>query len=153
MTPRTIDGLEKNYEIKVEEVVGGDGTDTVPLEREGGVDHITVRLNDEEDVRFCLDTGASMILISGELASRLQLMRTGKTKHCTDANGETNQHQEGLIGSLQLGKFLIKNVRCTIHDRPGPGFGPLLGQAVLRLFDYSYSQADSSIKLSYIGRE
>ena len=130
MAPRTIEGCEREYELKVETVEECEGEDVVSLTRENGVDFVMARLNDEEDVRFCLDGGASGVLISGELASKLQLLRTAKTKHCVDANGQTTAHQEMIIGSLKLGRFVISNLRCMVHDNPGPGFDPLLGQSV-----------------------
>ena len=153
MAPRTIEGCEREYEVKVETVEECEGEDVVSLTRENGVDFVAVRLNDEEDVRFCLDTGASGVLISGELASKLQLLRTAKTKHCVDANGLTTAHQEMIIGSLKIGRFVIKNLRCIVHDNPGPGFDPLLGQSVLGLFNYSYSQFDATITLSLANKE
>jgi predicted aspartyl protease len=150
MQPRTIEGLERQYEIKVEAVEGCEGADVIKLRQESKCSMVTAKLNDEEDVEFLWDTGASVTLISGELASKLQLMRTGKTKHLTNADGQTSPHQEALIGSFQIGRFVIKNVRCTVHDRPEPGFTPLLGQNILRLFDQHYSQSEGTVTLTLV---
>lgn len=148
MEPRTIEGLERHYEMGIEPVEGCEGEDVVDVVRRNGVDHVTARLNDEIDVEFMLDTGAGGVMISGDTSSALQLMRTGDTMHCSDANGQTTELPRALINSLQIGRFVIKNLRCIVHDKHGPEFDPLLGQTVLRLFNYTYNQSESTLTLS-----
>ena len=152
MSPRTIEGCEREYEVKIEMVEECEGFDTVSLERDLGVNFIKCRLNDEEDVKFNFDSGAADVCINGELADRLQLLRTGQRKHYSNADGQTSSSPIMIIGSLRVGRFLIRNVRCCVKENPGEHFSCLLGQNVLRLFDYSTSQADNSVTFTLINQ-
>ncbi len=83
-------------------------------------------------VVFMLDTGASTVALSQELAHTLKLpLRPGGRVHT--ANGVVDAWST-RIDSLTLGPFQVRNIRALVLPNM-PGDQVLLGMTVLKRFD------------------
>ena len=93
-------------------------------------------------VDFTLDTGCSTLTISKNLFE--ELVRKGAVKRselsevgeAELANGEMHDVQYFTIKRLQLGDYVMHNVRASIGVHARPDADPLLGQSVLNRCEY-----------------
>jgi clan AA aspartic protease (TIGR02281 family) len=110
----------------------------VPLNREGGVYEVSVKVNGKIELPFVVDTGAGEVLIPEDVA--LTLIRTGTISKKDFLGKASYQMADGSIAenarlnlrSLQIGTRVLKNVVAAI----GPVEGSLLlGQSALELLE------------------
>lgn len=110
----------------------------VPLTREGGVYHLSVKINGKIELPFVVDTGAVEVLIPEDVA--LTLIRTGTISKKDFLGKAAYQMADGSIAenarlnlrSLQIGSRVLTNVAAAI----GPIEGSLLlGQSALELLE------------------
>lgn len=115
-----------------------EGESSVVLERNrAGHFLATGRINDEP-VEFLLDTGATYVAVSAELADRLGLESTGSAWFNT-ANGRVRGDLTTL-DEVSLGGFAAREVRGSIS--PGmEGDVALLGMSFLNRFDIEIRDA------------
>jgi len=106
----------------------------IPLEKEGGVYKVPVRINGVITLRFILDSGASEVVIPSDVAQTLFRANTiqetdflpGKTYSLAD--GSELKSPRFVIRELEIGGVKINNVPGSIAPRSGD---LLLGQSVL----------------------
>lgn len=120
----------------------------VLMTRKGGVYEVPVLLNGVLKINFILDSGASEVFISPDVALTLQRTGTisdldwlpGKTFQFAD--GSTAQSRRFLLRSIEIGGRVFENVPCAIaNDISAP---MLLGQSVLeRLGGYRVDYENS----------
>ena len=133
---------ESNY--KQCEETGGDQTGaatSVPMQRDGGVYVVPVRINDAITLDFVVDSGAADVSIPADVVSTL--MRTGTLKESDFLGQQTYRLADGSkvpsrtfrIRSLKLGDKVLENVDGSVAPMQGP---LLLGQSFLNRFK-SYS--------------
>ena len=84
-------------------------------------------------VEFLVDTGATSVALSGELANRIGL-GYGRAKHIDTANGRTTGFETNLY-KLSLGPLNLYNVQALILPGMEMGRRVLLGMNVLEAFD------------------
>lgn len=82
-----------------------------------------------QPVIFLLDTGATDVAMSAQLAAKLQL-KQGRRFKVSTANGIVNAHRT-RIDSVALGEIELNNVAATIL-KDGPVSQVLLGMAFLK---------------------
>ncbi len=110
---------------------------TVPVKAYGGALVVTVKLNDQREAELILDTGATMTVLSTDVALDLGLMASTETQLTTvNTAGGPVQVNVSRLASLQTGAALAENVDVVIHDLPdGPaGIDGLLGMSFLNNF-------------------
>jgi clan AA aspartic protease (TIGR02281 family) len=102
----------------------------------GGWWTIEVVVNDTRTARFLVDTGASVCLISPELARALGV-RPGPDTPWVELRGLTGRSQGPMIriASLRVGDVEAENVRAVIHD--APGVDGILGNTFLARFTFT----------------
>ena len=90
---------------------GGDQT-TVPFELEGDRPIIKLRINDRtEPLRFVLDTGSGISVISDETAKRLKIKAITKGGYAKGIGGDGKfQIVYGLLRKVAIGDVSLKNV-------------------------------------------
>ena len=110
----------------------------VPLTRDGGVYHLSVKVNGKIELPFVVDTGAGEVLIPEDVA--LTLIRTGTISNkdflgkasYLMADGSIAENARLNLRSLQIGSRVLTNVTAAI----GPVEGSLLlGQSALELLE------------------
>jgi clan AA aspartic protease (TIGR02281 family) len=112
----------------------------------GGLYNIPVTVNGVLKISFILDSGASDVSISPDVA--LTLMRTGtieksdylETTTYSFADGSTAESDVFNIKEINIGGFIIRNVRCSISNNLDAPM--LLGQSVMqRIGSYTIDNA------------
>src|SRR5690606_14541364 len=93
---------------------------------------------------FLLDTGATDIVIPGEIARELQLRPLGKDYAMT-ANGMI-EVQRTLLESVSIGAIILYNVPASINPAMSADSAILLGMSALRQLDFT--QRDGVLTLS-----
>jgi clan AA aspartic protease (TIGR02281 family) len=106
---------------------------------------VTARVNDQLDVPFLIDTGASGVSLPSHVAEQLGI-RVGPetpTVHVTTANGVVSRAVVPL-GAIELGRARVERLEATIN--PSMGIG-LLGGTFFNNFVYRVDAAESVITL------
>jgi aspartyl protease family protein len=81
-------------------------------------------------VNFIIDTGATLVVISGEQADQMGVAwRSAPTAMASTANGQVPFHFVKL-NQVKLGDIVLTNVDCAVQQT-GLGSNALLGQAFL----------------------
>lgn len=123
----------------------------VQLEKLGGVYHLPVRINGVLTLTFVLDTGASEVNISPDVAS--SLLKTGAIKTADFLPGQSYRMADGsmvkssrlMLRELEVGGIKINEVPASIV--PGRG-SLLLGQTFLgRLDSWSLDNRKNVLRL------
>jgi antitoxin component YwqK of YwqJK toxin-antitoxin module len=110
----------------------------VSMTREGGVYKLPVELNGVLKIDFILDSGASELSISPDVA--LTLLKTGTIKdsdwlpgaYYRFADGSSAKSKRFVLKSIKIGDRLITNISCSISNSINSPM--LLGQNVLSKF-------------------
>jgi clan AA aspartic protease (TIGR02281 family) len=106
----------------------------VKLHRARGNWIAEVRLNDSRTARFVVDTGASLCVVSPELAADLGV-RPGSRPEMVPLQvvGGVTAGARVTLTSLRVGEAEVENVAAVIHSI-GPGIDGLLGNSFLAHF-------------------
>ena len=113
------------------------GTVTVPVRRYGGSLIVPVTLNNQKSVNLILDTGATMTVLSTEVAIELGLTSDSESQVATvNTAGGPVQVSLTRVESMGVNGAKAKNVVVAIHDLPDvqPGIDGLLGMSFLNNF-------------------
>lgn len=124
-----VDKRLQGYEREFEEL-------DIPFENQGGHVVVTARLNDQVNGRFLLDTGASLLTLSDDLARRLDLHMPASAKlKMTVADGRKVEARPTILSSVRVGDAVVSNVAAAVVEaRPSDGLDGLLGMSFLREF-------------------
>lgn len=125
-------------------------SETVPLHRENGVDHVDVMLNGKGPIRMVFDTGAGPTAVSAALATRLGLKPNGRTVSLVVADGSNVMAKEMIIRTVGLGRLHVKDVTCVVMPKEKGDVDPLLGQSILQCFDFKYTQGSGRLVLTKV---
>jgi clan AA aspartic protease (TIGR02281 family) len=108
----------------------------IPFENDGGHMVVTALINDRVSGRFLLDTGASLLTMSDELAAQLDLaLPVTSTMKMVVADGRKMDARPVILSSVRVGDAVVSNVASAVVDaRPAPGLDGLLGMSFLREF-------------------
>lgn len=106
----------------------------IPLQKEGGVYRVPVRINDVLTLDFIIDSGAAEVQVPADVA--LTLLRTGTISQDDFLPGETYLLADGSktkssrfnIKELKIGNYVVNQVSAGIGGIEGP---LLLGQSFL----------------------
>ena len=110
---------------------------TIPLEKIGGSFVAQVNLNKERTAHLIVDTGASMTVLSTNIAIDLGLLGTTDNELLTvNTAGGSVQVNMNYLSSLTVGKAQAHNVAVAIHDLPDipEQIEGLLGMSFLKHF-------------------
>ncbi len=110
---------------------------TIPLEKIGGSFVVQVNLNQERTAHLIVDTGASMTVLSTNIAIDLGILGTTDTELLTvNTAGGSVQVNMNYLSSLTVGNAQAHNVAVAIHDLPDipEQIEGLLGMSFLKHF-------------------
>lgn len=110
---------------------------SVPLKKSGGAYIVSVLLNQERRAQLILDTGASMTVLSTNVAIDLGLLGTTDNQLLTvNTAGGSIQVNMNYLPSLQVGTAKAEHVAIAIHDLPDipEHIEGLLGMSFLKNF-------------------
>ncbi|RMH31540.1 MAG: hypothetical protein D6690_15440 [Nitrospirae bacterium] len=109
----------------------------VPIMTMNGSVILSVLLNDMRTARMILDTGATMTVLTTDLAVELALLSGTRNRVTTiQTAGGPVQVTLSRLDSVQVGSAIARHVPVAIHDLPnmGPHIDGLLGMSFLRHF-------------------
>jgi len=110
---------------------------TIPLQKIGGSFVVQVNLNNERTAHLIVDTGASMTVLSTNIAIDLGILGTTDNELLTvNTAGGSVQVNMNYLSSLQVGTVQAENVAVAIHDLPDihEQIEGLLGMSFLKHF-------------------
>ncbi len=122
------------FKIKVIE----NNTQAIKIKKEGNINKIPISLNDVINTDFIIDTGASNVSITPDIA--LLLIKSGtinnedwlKDKYYQFADGSIAKSKTFKIKKLKIGTKYLYNIECSISNNLEAPL--LLGQNVLNRF-------------------
>jgi len=118
--------------------------ETIPLQKIGNSYHVEVQLNDDLFYTFILDTGASAVVITREMASDLGLTGNDeiRTINCKIADGSIVPGRAVMLKSVTVGDMRVENIAAIImEDVEEKQINPLLG---MTYFSNFYFQIDTT---------
>ena len=123
---------------------------TVPVEQFGPLLVVSTTLNDGYVARFILDTGASLSIISRNLATDIGLLPASSLKSVTlKTAGGPVQADIITIQSIRLSGAEVRNSAIAIFDLPDipDGIEGILGLTFLRHFEVTLDIAKGQLHL------
>ncbi|MEL6786676.1 MAG: retroviral-like aspartic protease family protein [Cyanobacteria bacterium J06607_15] len=131
-SPRRRRSLPERYTPERTQAVSQKGVQIVPIKsRRGGIPTIDVKFNNKYVFEMMLDTGASGVVITQAMASKLKVNQTESVYVSTPSNNYFKMPM-GYVYSLEVGKFKQKNI--PVITSPSLDMG-LLGQSFFSNYD------------------
>lgn len=124
---------------------GSDGSISVELQRNPQGHYLVSGLINGAAANFLLDTGATDVVMSEQLAQQASLERGFPTRALT-ANGEVIVYS-AIVDTLEIGGIVLREVRASINPAMG-GNTVLLGMSALQHIEFT--QRGNSLTLRYI---
>jgi clan AA aspartic protease (TIGR02281 family) len=118
--------------------------------QDGGVPQVKVTVNGKTEIRMIVDSGASIVTLTSDVADRLGL-KPGPgdpVTHLVLADGKVTDAKLMTLKSVRLGGFTVENVPCAIHPSSVKGADCLLGGTFLRNFICRIDLATGELRLS-----
>ncbi len=122
-----------------------DGSVMVELQRNPQGHYLVSGLINGAPANFLLDTGATDVVMSDQLARQAMLERGYPTRAMT-ANGEVVVYS-ALVDALEIGAIVLREVRASINPAM-QGNTVLLGMSALQHIEFT--QRGDSLTLRYI---
>lgn len=110
---------------------------TIPLTKSGGSFVVPVLLNQERSAQLILDTGASMTVLSTQVAIDLGILGTTDNELLTvNTAGGSVQVNMNYLSSIAVGTARATNIAVALHDLPDipEHIEGLLGMSFLKHF-------------------
>jgi clan AA aspartic protease (TIGR02281 family) len=110
---------------------------TIPLTKNGGSFVVPVMLNQERSAQLIVDTGASMTVLSTQVAIDLGILGTTDNELLTvNTAGGSVQVNMNYLSSISVGTAQATNVAVALHDLPDipEHIEGLLGMSFLKHF-------------------
>lgn len=98
--------------------ISGTPTSTVPIDLRGNRPVITLRINGKSNpLRFVLDTGSGISVISNETAKRLRIRSVARGGHAKGIGGDGKfEIVYGFLRDVSIGEMKIRNVPVYIRQ-------------------------------------
>jgi clan AA aspartic protease (TIGR02281 family) len=95
--------------------------------------------------KFIVDTGASLVSVTPDFASRADIRPSARKAKFSTANGETIENT-ATLGSVELGGLTAKHVAASIMNKEfSPGIDGLLGMSFLSRFSIAVNGNTTTI--------
>jgi clan AA aspartic protease (TIGR02281 family) len=122
----------------------------IPFDREGNLMKVHVRLNEDVVAPFYVDTAATHLSITPQVADQLGLdHRSNPVMEVVGTAAGKTRVPVVRIASVQLGEAQVTNLRAHVNGNLEVG---LLGASFLNHFDYSVDSARGVLELRAAGR-
>lgn len=131
-----------NPNDEVQSRISGNVTEVV-LEQNRAGHYVATALFNDVPVDVIIDTGASDVSVPAGLANLLGLER-GREMTAMTANGSITVYRT-LIGSIELGDIVVKNVRANINPYMDDNY-VLLGMSFLQQLEFTHMQGRLILK-------
>jgi aspartyl protease family protein len=124
-------------------------SEAIPLHEDNGTFLVDALLNGEH-FQLAVDTGASCISLSADVAHQLNLNPGAKdpTVQLHLADGNVIEGKEMALGSVRVGRFTLANVPCVVLSKGLPHAPLLLGGSFLNHFIVKMDPSKSELRLT-----
>jgi clan AA aspartic protease (TIGR02281 family) len=129
-------------------------SDSINLQRDGGVFHVTAMLG-KVPTKMVFDTGAGLTTIPARLAARIGAKAVpgeGQVRLKT-ADGTVVEAKQVTIPSVRIGKFSVANVAAAVMPAEKGDVDPLLGQSFFKYFKVEFSPEAGTLSLKRVQAE
>jgi len=129
-------------------------SEKIPLREEHGTHTVDVLLNGEHFL-MGVDTGASSISLTGEVAEKLSLVPGphDAVVHISLADGSVIEGHEMSIKTVRVGRFTLEDVPCVVLNKGLKDAPLLLGGSFLNHFVVKLDPAAGELQLTEIKSE
>ena len=112
----------------------------VEMRRRGGVFEVDVTLNGKETIPMIFDTGAGLVTLSSEFATKIGLTPEAEdqTVELHDASGRVTTAKLMTIPTMRVGPFTVSNVECAVLPPTKRDVPLLLGQSFISQFTHKF---------------
>jgi aspartyl protease family protein len=118
---------------------------------DSGVPQVQVTLNGRVTQLMVVDSGASVVTLSWDVANRLDLLANpkGPTVPLKTAEGKIVQARLVMLDSVRVGSFVVKDIDAVVMPKNVPG-SQLLGGSFLRNFVYRMDLGAGELHLTQL---
>lgn len=127
-------------------------SDVIPIKHENEVPIVEVILNGKVTRTMVLDSGASMVCLTDELAKQLNMIPGDKdpTIHFQMADGKVVEARQMTLKSVKVGPFTVSDVECAVLPPNLVAAEPLLGGTFLNNFIFKLDPKADELHLAVI---
>ncbi|MDB5319169.1 MAG: hypothetical protein JWN40_800 [Phycisphaerales bacterium] len=124
---------------------------TIKFALGGGVPQVQVTLNGKVTQLMVVDSGASFVSLSWDVAKELDVTPDSKAQGITltIADGKTVEAKLIKLKSVRVGAFVVENVECVVLPKSARG-SQLLGGSFLRNFIYRMDLGAGELHLTQL---
>ncbi len=124
-------------------------SETLTLENESGNFWVNVAVNGKPVEKMVVDSGATSISISTDMAKKLgiELKSTDPDITVGLADGRRIPAKLTRLETVRVGKFTAENVECVVLGEEATEAPPLLGMSFLGQFKFELDAAQSQLKM------
>lgn len=125
----------------------------VKVNTEGNVPHVDVTINGKVTRSMVLDSGASFVALTADMAKALDMKPGPKdpTLKLQLADGKVVDAKQMMLKSVRVGQFTVENVECAVLPESLIAAENLLGGSFLRNFVYKLDHEAGELHMSQIG--
>jgi clan AA aspartic protease (TIGR02281 family) len=124
-------------------------SESIPLENDSGSLWVNVVINGKPLQKMVVDSGASAISISSDLAKKLDVSPKDTDPDIMVGLADGRQIPAKLIklATVRVGKFTAENVECVVLGEQANNAPPLLGMSFLGQFKIELDTAQAQLKM------
>jgi len=128
-------------------------SDTIQLERDGGVLVASTVINGQHVQPMMVDSGCSSLLVPHRLAERFNVVPADYDRKvtCTLADGSTVQGSLKKLESVRVGRFVVEDVECVVLGPEAVAAVPLLGMSFLGKFEFKLNPDAATLEMLKVG--
>ena len=129
-------------------------SETIPMREEANTFKVDVLVNGEP-LQMSVDTGASSIMLSGEVAERLKVSPGPEDPvvHMKLADGSIIEGQQITLKSVRVGRFTVEDAQAVVLRKGLPDAALLLGGSFLNRFIVKIDPSKHALQLTEIKKE
>lgn len=116
---------------------GGLAQVAVPMRLLGDTPHVMASINGRQPLPLLLDTGATLSIVTPDVATGLDLQPTGGRRVTVRGVHGTTGATQAVMSTMQVGEWRATNVACLVRGMPGSRAGGL-GSAILGMNHMRY---------------
>lgn len=127
-------------------------SETIDLERDGKVLRASVSVNGGKPHAMMVDSGSSTVLVPARFAEEFGVVpgEYDQKVMCTLADGNQVEGTLKKLGSVRVGKFIVKDVECVVLGPEAVAAELLLGMSYLGRFEFKLNPDAGTLTMSRV---